>query len=250
MYRPSSVATSRETGPKSVFDEIIHVTVIVSVDVERRQLESRYCGGGGRTPCPRGRGGLDWRNQYCATESGPETVSNEQLWAPWRLGYILGEKTTSEPCRCHDLLSGADPECFLCQSAPDGDDRKRMVVQRGTHAVTVLNRYPYNNGHLLIAPQRHLARLDELDDEVQGELSQTITRMVTALEKVMQPQGFNVGLNLGRAAGAGVPGHLHWHVVPRWIGDTNFMPTIAGVRTIPQSLEALWDLLTSELKKH
>ncbi len=176
-------------------------------------------------------------------------MSNEQLWAPWRLGYILGEKTVSQPLRDEDLLAGADPECFLCQAAPAGDDRKRLIVYRGEHTVAILNRYPYNNGHVLIAPQRHVARLDELCDRVQSELSRTITRMVAALENLMQPQGFNIGLNLGRAAGAGVPGHLHWHVVPRWIGDTNFMPTIAGVRTIPQSLEALWDMLTVELAK-
>ena len=87
-----------------------------------------------------------------------------------------------------------------------------------------------------------------LGAEVEAELSRTITRMVGVLERVLQPQGFNIGLNLGRAAGAGLPGHLHWHVVPRWIGDTNFMPTIAGVHTIPQSLEALWELLTAELR--
>ena len=176
-------------------------------------------------------------------------MSNEQLWAPWRLGYILGEKTITEPCNTCDLLGGADPECFLCQLAPAGDDRQRMVVERGAHTVTVLNRYPYNNGHLLVAPRQHLARLDAMGDELQVELLQTIARMVGVLEKVMQPQGFNVGLNLGRAAGAGVPGHLHWHIVPRWIGDTNFMPAIAGVHTIPQSLEALWELLAGELGK-
>jgi ATP adenylyltransferase len=183
------------------------------------------------------------------SSGGIEPVSNEQLWAPWRLGYILGEKTVTQPCNLEDLLGDADPECFLCQSAPPGDDRQRRVVARGVHTVTLLNRYPYNNGHLLVAPRRHLARLDELGDELQLELSQTITRMVGALEKVMQPQGFNIGLNLGRPAGAGVPGHLHWHIVPRWIGDTNFMPTIAGVHTIPQSLEALWELLTTEMEK-
>ena len=113
----------------------------------------------------------------------------------------------------------------------------------------LLNRYPYNNGHLLVAPQRHVARLDEMTDEEQLEISQTMTRMVGVLEKVMQPQGFNVGLNLGRAAGAGVPGHLHWHIVPRWIGDTNFMPTVGGIHCIPQSLEALWELLIAELKE-
>ena len=175
-------------------------------------------------------------------------MSNEQLWAPWRLGYILGEEAAGQPYPGADLLAGADQDCFLCRSAPVGDDRPRLVVARGDHTVTVLNRYPYNNGHLLVAPRRHLARLDQLDDIEQVELSRTIARMVTVLERSMQPQGFNIGLNLGRAAGAGVPGHLHWHVVPRWLGDTNFMPAIAGVRAIPQSLEALWDLLTEELK--
>lgn len=176
-------------------------------------------------------------------------MSNEQLWAPWRLGYITGEKTAQQPCNTDGLLEAADAECFLCQAAVAGDDQQRMVIERGVHTVTLLNRYPYNNGHLLVAPQRHFARLDQLSPELHFEISQTVTRMVSVLEKVLNPQGFNVGLNLGRAAGAGVPGHLHWHIVPRWIGDTNFMPTIAGVHTIPQSLEALWDLLTAELKK-
>jgi ATP adenylyltransferase len=175
-------------------------------------------------------------------------VSNEQLWAPWRLGYILGERPIAQPADPHDLLEGADPECFLCNAAPPGEDRPRLVVERGVHTITVLNRYPYNNGHLLVAPKRHLARLDELQDEVQLEVSQTIARMVGLLEKALNPQGFNIGVNLGRVAGAGVPGHLHWHIVPRWIGDTNFMPTIAGVHTIPQSLDALWELLTAEMK--
>jgi ATP adenylyltransferase len=176
-------------------------------------------------------------------------VSTEQLWAPWRLGYILGEKIIAQPCKPEDLLPGADPACFLCHAAPKGDDRQRMIVDRGVHAFTVLNRYPYNNGHLLVAPVEHVARLDQLDPDAQLELSQTIARMVALLENAMQPQGFNIGLNLGRAAGAGVPGHLHWHIVPRWIGDTNFMPAIAGVHTIPQALEALWELLAGELKK-
>jgi len=163
------------------------------------------------------------------------------------LGYILGERTIANPHDSRELLPGADPECFLCQAVPAGDDGQRFIVERGKHSVTLLNRYPYNNGHLLVAPLRHLARLDELDDDVQLEISQTITKMTGILEKVLNPQGFNIGLNLGRAAGAGVPGHLHWHIVPRWIGDTNFMPTVAGVHTIPQSLEVLWNLLTAEL---
>jgi ATP adenylyltransferase len=184
-----------------------------------------------------------------AGTGGPKPVSNEQLWAPWRLGYILGERNIAEPCEARDLLPGADPDCFLCHAVPGGDDRQRLIIDRGVHTITLLNRYPYNNGHLLVAPQRHVARLDELGDELQLEVSQAITRMVGVLEKVMGPQGFNIGVNLGRAAGAGLPGHLHWHIVPRWIGDTNFMPTIAGVHTIPQALEALWELLMAELKK-
>lgn len=176
-------------------------------------------------------------------------VSIEQLWAPWRLGYILGEKDkeADEPCEPGDLLPGSEPNCFLCRATPLGDDRRRLIVDRGEHTVTVLNRYPYNNGHLLVAPRRHVARLGELDADTQLELSQTITRMVGVLEETMQPQGFNIGLNLGRAAGAGLPGHVHWHVVPRWVGDTNFMPSVAGIHTIPQALDALWELLTEGL---
>jgi ATP adenylyltransferase len=180
---------------------------------------------------------------------GVSSVSNEQLWAPWRIGYILGDKNLPQTQNVADLLPDADPGCFLCQCVPQADDRARLVVDRGPHAMTVLNRYPYNNGHLLIAPKQHVGRLDALDDAVQVELSLTITRMIKALDKIIQPHGYNVGLNLGQAAGAGVPGHLHWHIVPRWSGDTNFMSSVAGIRTIPQSLEALWDILTEELRK-
>jgi ATP adenylyltransferase len=174
-------------------------------------------------------------------------VDQQRIWAPWRLGYILGqeEPKTALP----QVPPGGDPACFLCQCAADGNDRQRHVVRRGTHTITLLNLYPYNNGHLLVAPRRHVARLDELACDVQTELTHSITRMVNLLETVIHPEGFNIGLNLGRAAGAGVPGHLHWHIVPRWNGDTNFMSTIAGIRVIPQSLEALWDALTNQLRQ-
>jgi ATP adenylyltransferase len=175
------------------------------------------------------------------------SVAYDPLWAPWRLGYILGDKTkTAGPYDSDALLPGADPTCFLCQAVPPGDDRQRMVVQRGEHVIVLLNRYPYNNGHLLVAPNRHMARLDQLGPDVELELSQTITQIVGLLERKLQPHGFNIGLNLGRAAGAGLPGHLHWHIVPRWMGDTNFMPSVAGINVIPQSLEALLDLLTTD----
>jgi ATP adenylyltransferase len=175
------------------------------------------------------------------------TVSNERLWAPWRLEYVLDVSKQPE----HDgapleFLPDADEDCFICQAVADSNDRQRLVVGRGKHTLTILNRYPYNNGHLLIAPRRHVARLDELNAAEQTELSDTMAGMVTTLEKILSAQGFNIGLNLGRAAGAGLPGHLHWHIVPRWVGDCNFMPSLAGIKVIPQSLDALWEALAGE----
>lgn len=175
-------------------------------------------------------------------------MSHDQIWAPWRLAYIKGEKPDLEtPSGKLDFLPGADPECFLCQAVGDRADRQRHVVHRGPRTVTVLNRYPYNNGHLLVAPIAHKARLDELTPAEHVGLAEVTTQMVGLLEDLLQPDGFNVGLNLGRAAGAGLPGHLHWHIVPRWNGDTNFMPSVAAVKVIPQSLDDLWQVLTDAL---
>jgi ATP adenylyltransferase len=128
-------------------------------------------------------------------------------------------------------------------------DRESLVVQRTSLTVTVLNRYPYNNGHLLIAPSLHKGRLDELTSDELLALQQDIVRWVGMIQRRMQAQGFNVGLNLGRVAGAGLPGHLHWHVVPRWNGDTNFMPILGGAHVISQSLDALWEMLTETLPR-
>jgi len=178
------------------------------------------------------------------------TVGYEQLWAPWRLTYIQGIKEPQpQPAPPESLawLPGADRECFICQGAADPATPDRLVVLRGQRTVTILNKYPYNNGHLMVAPLLHKAQLDELTAEEQAEMIQTLTRMVGLLEKVLRPEGFNIGLNLGRVAGAGLPGHLHWHVVPRWNGDTNFMAVTAAVKVIPQSLEELWKLFTEEL---
>lgn len=166
----------------------------------------------------------------------------EHIWAPWRLGYILGEEAPATETQAV-LPPGADPACFLCRCAAGGDDRQLLVVERTERAVAVLNRYPYNNGHLLVAPRRHVERLDQLDGGESAALWGLISGMVRRLEEVLRPEGFNVGVNLGRIAGAGLPGHLHWHIVPRWSGDTNFMTTLSGVRVIPQSLEALWEAM-------
>jgi len=179
------------------------------------------------------------------------SVTHKQIWAPWRLKYVQAAKQESpheeeEP----ELLPGADPGCFLCRAAAESADlRSRHVVHRSARTVVVLNRYPYNNGHLLIAPRRHQGRLKALTSGEQLELSETISGMIDLLEEVLAPEGFNVGLNLGLAAGAGLPGHLHWHVVPRWNGDTNFMPALASVKVIPQSLDALWEALADRLSK-
>jgi len=174
-------------------------------------------------------------------------VTRDQLWAPWRLGYVKGERTPPRPAQTLDLLPGADPNCFICRAAADTHDRENLVVSRGRETVVILNRYPYNNGHLLVACQRHLGRLDELPTQTNLEAIETISNMVTLVTRLMNPDGFNIGLNLGKVAGAGVPGHLHWHIVPRWLGDTNFMPVLAGVDVIPQSLDELWSLLTEAL---
>ncbi len=119
---------------------------------------------------------------------------------------------------------------------------------RTPRSAVVLNRYPYNNGHLLVAPRAHKGKLDELASEELLETMETLRQMVRLLDGLMKPDGYNIGLNLGHAAGAGLPGHLHWHIVPRWNGDTNFMPVLADTKVIVQSLDALWELLTTRLR--
>jgi ATP adenylyltransferase len=164
----------------------------------------------------------------------------ERLWAPWRLSYITQPK---------DKPTTGD-ECFICRAvagATAEEDRTNLVVHRTELSVVMLNLYPYNNGHLLVMPRAHKARLDELTTDELLDTQLTIRKLIGVVEKRMKPDGFNVGLNLGRAAGAGVPGHMHWHIVPRWSGDSNFMTTVGDIRVLSQSLEALYDLLTAEL---
>lgn len=174
-------------------------------------------------------------------------MQHEQLWAPWRLGYIKGGKAAADTSRDLDLPPDADPGCFVCRALADHDDRANLIVRRGVHTAVILNRYPYNNGHLLVACRRHVGRLDQLDAATHLEAIETISLFAGLMERLMNAEGFNVGLNLGRVAGAGVPGHLHWHLVPRWSGDTNFMPVLAGIDILPQSLDALWQMLTEAL---
>lgn len=173
-------------------------------------------------------------------------MNEEHLWAPWRLAYIKSDKKVAAPERELEWLPDADSTCFVCRAVADSSgDRENLVVDRGALTITILNRYPYNNGHLLVAPRRHQGRLDQLSSDEQAECMATMTKMVGRIERLMSPEGFNLGLNLGRVAGAGLPGHLHWHLVPRWPGDTSFMPVVAGVNVLPQSLDALWELLAA-----
>jgi ATP adenylyltransferase len=162
----------------------------------------------------------------------------EQLWAPWRLAYVATPK-----------LPTAEDACFICQGLAEQDDRRNLIAWRTAHSVVVLNRFPYNNGHLLVAPLAHKGSLDALDAAELLETQETLRRMVRALDCLMRPDGYNIGLNLGRAAGAGLPGHLHWHIVPRWNGDTNFMPVLAEVKVIVQALDSLYDLLVAHLQE-
>lgn len=190
-----------------------------------------------------------------APRTGGEFVSNERLWAPWRLAYVTGNGAEAEPSpEPRDWLEGADRSCFLCRAAanfePAGSaDAELLVADRADWSIVVLNRFPYNNGHLLIAPRRHVGDLSTMSREEHVECIGYLAKLTGAYRELLGAEGFNIGLNLGRVAGAGLPGHLHWHLVPRWAGDNNFMPVLAGTRVIPQSLDALWELLVGALKK-
>lgn len=175
-------------------------------------------------------------------------MSLELIWAPWRMAYIEScDQKQAESVDPSRLLPGADPTCFLCQAVADPDCPQRLVVWQDALTIVVLNRYPYNNGHLLVAPRRHVGDFLALSSEEHQALMETLGRMMRLIQETMNPDGFNVGLNLGRVAGAGLPGHLHWHIVPRWNGDTNFMPVLANIKVIPQSLQALWQLLREKI---
>jgi ATP adenylyltransferase len=176
-------------------------------------------------------------------------MNDERLWAPWRLSYIAGDRTAADEAPMPaEWRPGAEPSCFMCRAAARFDDsgaadRRLLVVARGEHAFAVLNRYPYNNGHLLVCPVRHVATLGDLTADERLEALATLDRFVQLYGRLIRAEAFNIGLNLGRVAGAGAPGHLHWHLVPRWPGDNNFMPVTADVRVISQSLDELWSAI-------
>lgn len=162
-------------------------------------------------------------------------MNQEILWAPWRLQYIKAPKEERQE------------GCFLCNYVAEQNDTENLVVARNAHAITLLNRYPYNNGHLLIAPLSHKSDLEQLNDDEMLDCMRALQQMVAVMKRCLGPQGFNIGVNLGQVAGAGLPGHVHWHIVPRWSGDTNFMTVVSDTTVIPQSLQALYELLKETL---
>ena len=146
-----------------------------------------------------------------------------RIWTPWRMKYLEDQSNKSG--------------CPFCEAYSSTEDSENLIVFRGLRAFVMLNRYPYTSGHMMVLPSIHQERLSELDQETRAEMTELINRAVEVLNVVYQPQGFNIGLNIGAAAGAGIPKHLHWHIVPRWVGDTNYMSTVGETRLIPEVLE-------------
>jgi ATP adenylyltransferase len=152
-------------------------------------------------------------------------VATQRIWAPWRLAYVK------------DASKDQDSSCIFCAALEAGDDEANLIVSRGERCFVILNKFPYTNGHLMVAPYEHIAELQALDEETVAEIMALAQRGMAALEESYSPHGYNVGFNQGRVAGAGVEHHIHMHVVPRWGGDTNFMPVLGDTRVMNQTLE-------------
>jgi len=158
----------------------------------------------------------------------------EIIWAPWRLSYVK------------EASKGKNRDgCFICEAynSPPERDAENLLLHRGEKALVILNRYPYNTGHLMVCPVRHTGDFLSLLPEEMAEIDRLLKRSIEVLKRVYNPDGFNIGLNLGKVSGGSVDTHIHYHVVPRWQGDTNFMPVVGGVKVIPQSLDETYRLL-------
>ncbi len=155
----------------------------------------------------------------------------QRIWAPWRLAYVK------------DASKDSEQACIFCVKPAEDDDEANLIVHRGDRCFVILNLYPYTNGHLMVAPFEHVGSITALDAETTAEMMALAQRAMSALEERYEPHGYNVGFNQGRVAGAGVEHHIHMHVVPRWGGDTNFMPVLADTRVMPQTLEQTYEAL-------
>ena len=158
----------------------------------------------------------------------------KHLWSPWRLEYLTEPRAEG---------------CVFCNAAEGDDDRENLVLLRGEQAFLILNRFPYNNGHFMVVPYTHVPSLEDLDVTVLTEMMQLLNRGLAALRAIMFPDGFNVGANLGQVAGAGIEDHVHLHAVPRWAGDTNFMPVLGEMRVVPQTWMQTYDDLKAALER-
>jgi len=158
----------------------------------------------------------------------------DQLWTPWRYAYVTGA----------DRVSG----CIFCD-APKQDDKQARIVYRGTHCYVILNTYPYTNGHVMVVPYAHLDELEKLPPDAAQEMMALTQKMESVLRKLYVPDGINLGMNIGKAAGAGVAGHIHMHVLPRWVADANFISVIGETRVLPESLDVTWERITQALAK-
>ena len=160
-------------------------------------------------------------------------MANHRIWAPWRLKYVK------------DASKDIEEECIFCAFSGQAaeNDEANLIVHRGERCFVILNKFPYTNGHLMVAPYEHVGSLPEIDAETVAEMMDLAQRGMTILERTYSPHGYNVGFNQGRVAGAGVEHHIHMHVVPRWGGDTNFMPVLADTRVMPQTLEQSYEAL-------
>lgn len=161
------------------------------------------------------------------------TQQNSILWAPWRAKFVKKVKK--------------DKSCIFCKKLKSKNDRKNFVIYRGEHCFVMLNIYPYNNGHLMVAPYKHTDSLNSLTDDELYELFDLVRKMVEVLKKTHKIHGCNIGINLGKVAGAGVEEHIHVHIVPRWLGDTNFMPVVAKSKVISEDLNETYKLLKKEV---
>ena len=158
-------------------------------------------------------------------------MANERIWAPWRLAYVK------------DAAKDVEQDCIFCAKPAEDDDEANLIVHRGERAFVILNLFPYTNGHLMVTPYAHLSSIADVPAETIAEVMSLSQQAIRVLEEKYAPHGFNVGFNQGRVAGAGVEHHIHMHVVPRWGGDTNFMPVLADTRVMPQSIEQTYEAL-------
>lgn len=160
----------------------------------------------------------------------------ENLWSPWRMRYVTNAEKPGT--------------CVFCDAAQEKDDKLNFVVRRGKDAYVILNRYPYTSGHLMIVPNQHVPSIEDLSPEVRAEMMELVNTSIGVLRRVYQPDGFNVGINMGEAAGAGIAEHAHIHIVPRWAGDTSFISTVGETRVIPEELNMTFDRISREWNKY